>query len=222
MTVLGVNNGERLPAIDSQPAFENALRRALEMDEPLQGVLCNNLTVTGENLCRLEALQICLERCRFENCDFSKTSFYDARLVDCDFSNCAFPDSYWKRCQWIGCRLNGANFAGASLHDVQARDTRLRYANFARALMENVKLTDCDCADAGFAEVKLRRVIWQRVSLRQADFFRHAAQGHGFICLRYRRHAAIRKRGRAARRARQRGAGDGYRPQAGCNHCVKA
>ena len=36
MTVLGVNNGERLPAIDSQPAFENALRRALEMDEPLQ------------------------------------------------------------------------------------------------------------------------------------------------------------------------------------------
>ena len=157
MTVLGANNGERLPAIDSQPAFENALRRALEMDEPLQGVLCNNLTVTGENLCRLEALQICLERCRFENCDFSKTSFYDARLVDCDFSNCAFSDSYWKRCQWIGCRLNGANFAGASLHDVQARDTRLRYANFARALMENVKLTDCDCADAGFAEVKLRR-----------------------------------------------------------------
>ena len=54
MTVLGVNNGERLPAIDSQPAFENALRRALEMDEPLQGVLCNNLTVTGENLCRLD------------------------------------------------------------------------------------------------------------------------------------------------------------------------
>ena len=101
MTVLGVNNGERLPAIDSQSAFENALRRALEMDEPLQGVLCNNLTVTGENLCRLEALQICLERCRFENCDFSKTSFYDARLVDCDFSNCAFSDSYWKRCQWI-------------------------------------------------------------------------------------------------------------------------
>ena len=142
MTVLGANNGERLPAIDSQPAFENALRRALEMDEPLQGVLCNNLTVTGENLCRLEALQICLERCRFENCDFSKTSFYDARLVDCDFSNCAFSDSYWKRCQWIGCRLNGANFAGASLHDVQARDTRLRYANFARALMEDVKLTD--------------------------------------------------------------------------------
>ena len=147
MTVLGANNGERLPAIDSQPAFENALRRALEIDEPLQGVLCNNLTVTGENLCRLEALQICLERCRFENCDFSKTSFYDARLVACDFSNCAFPDSYWKRCQWIGCRLNGANFAGASLHDVQARDTRLR------------------C------------VIWQRVSLRQADFFRTPLKG---------------------------------------------
>lgn len=177
MTVLGANNGERLPAIDSQPAFENALRRALEMDEPLQGVLCNNLTVTGENLCRLEALQICLERCRFENCDFSKTSFYDARLVACDFSKCAFSDSYWKRCQWIGCRLNGANFAGASLHDVQARDTRLRYANFARALMEDVKLTDCDCADAGFAEVKLRRVIWQRVSLRQADFFRTSLKG---------------------------------------------
>lgn len=75
MTVLGVNNGERLPAIDSQSAFENALRRALEMDEPLQGVLCNNLTVTGENLCRLEALQICLERCRFETAIFPKPVF---------------------------------------------------------------------------------------------------------------------------------------------------
>ena len=47
MTAPGANNGERLPVIDSQPAFENALRRALEMDEPLQGVLCCGLTLDG-------------------------------------------------------------------------------------------------------------------------------------------------------------------------------
>ena len=140
MTAPGANNGERLPVIDSQPAFENALRRALEMDEPLQGVLCCGLTLDGAALAGLEALQVSLERCRFEGCSFSKASFYDVRLIDCDFVSCAFPDSYWKRCRWSGCRMNGADFAGASLHDVQARDTRLRYANFAHALMEDVNL----------------------------------------------------------------------------------
>lgn len=63
-------NNEELRVIDTQPDFENAVRRALEMDEPLQGVLCSGLTVAGMVLSRLEMLRVSLERCRFEACDF--------------------------------------------------------------------------------------------------------------------------------------------------------
>ena len=36
---------------------------------------------------------------------------------------------------------------------------------------------DCDCSDAGFPEAKLKHINWQRLILRQADFFRTPLKG---------------------------------------------
>lgn len=114
-------------------------------------------------------------RGRLEN-----NSFIDIKFNDCNFSNTSFENSSFIRCEFNNCKLTGCNFVENRMYNVVFIETNISYANFSMASMENLLFDNSNLRNSSFQENKLKNILFKKADLTQVQFFKTSLKGIDF------------------------------------------
>lgn len=96
---------------------EAAVQDELVNEKPLK-----NISLSNQDLSRINFQEVIFENCKFINCNLEKTSFVNVMLETCDFSNFNLEDSYLSNCKIISSKFLGANLPNSAFKQVAIED----------------------------------------------------------------------------------------------------
>ncbi|MDD3362029.1 MAG: pentapeptide repeat-containing protein [Hespellia sp.] len=172
-----------IPRVPTEPVTIEDIKQwqeNAEEDAMLTGFLVAGEEVSEESFYKLDASAGRLERCRFLDCDFEKSSFVDVIFENCDFSNSRFGSAYFGRCEFHHCKCLGTDFHEAVFKHVRLVECQMRYANLSGTLFENVHMQQCDFTEAALRVVKYKRWDAEGSKFYGTNFFQTILAGFDF------------------------------------------
>ena len=168
-----------LPEYPDRANLEQAVRRALDLDEDVE-----KLAFEGEALEGVEGVSLAFAGCvfrhvRFGENDIGHLSFTDCLLDHCDFSGFKVLEGSLHRVELISCRGLGAQFDRSVLRDALFQACRVGYLTLSESRLTNVEFADCElenlllyaCAlkDAAFTGCRMPNAEVTGTSLKGVD-----------------------------------------------------
>ncbi|MBS7009702.1 pentapeptide repeat-containing protein [Anaerostipes sp.] len=157
--------------------LEEDIRRADEEEEPLVQKNYEGEVLCPDSSIKIELDHVTFKKCRFTACDFSGSMFYHVKFLNCDFSNCRFQSCYFKDTEILGCKGDGGDFSQSTFRRTLIEEGCYHYANYEGTLWDSCRLRGCDFCEAFLAEVKFKKVKFEKVNLSKTDFFKTKLDG---------------------------------------------
>ena len=164
------------PVHDGLALLQEAKAQELEIvRREISGIYLTRFDGSG-----LSFQQTVFQNCRFMGCNFNETFFKDVKFINCDFYQSGFSDAGFKNCAFLSCKGDGADFYGSSMYHVSFQDCVMKEALFDAGKMSYVKGSHTDFSKSGFSKCKMSNMDWNRVSFREANFFKTVLKGIDF------------------------------------------
>lgn len=168
---------EHLELIEEEMDFLPEMKKR---EEWVGAKTLKKLTGEGADFSTLCFSKVRFENCCFIECNFQRCEFTDVIFRACNFSNCTMTDVYFNRCQFISTKGIGSNFSGSGINNLTIQDSCFNYANFDECKLENIKVIDTEMNGANISQCRCKEVLWERVQLKNASFFKTYLNGMDF------------------------------------------
>ena len=127
------------------------------------------------------------ENCTFSNCDFSNADFSNIKFVECEFKSCnlslvklintALRFVKFQECKMLGLHFENCNDFGLSfsfddcnLGQCSFYHTKLKKTVFKKSLLHEADFTDCDLNGSVFDHCDLTRATFENTVIEKVDF----------------------------------------------------
>ncbi len=158
------------PKVPARALLDTAHTDQIVEDAMLEGVLLDDLNLTGFVAANMLIQGSGISRGRSVDTEFDHLRLTDVRIADADWSNAVLFKSGWTRIAATGMKLVGARLNESSLRDVSFEDCIGDLLQMQMATFERVRFTRCRLRGAMFNQSDLSNVVFDSCDLREADF----------------------------------------------------
>ena len=128
-----------------------------------------------------------MDNCRFESCNFSNSDLTQVEFNECEFINCnfsmaeirdtAFRNVHFNQCKLIGIRFDLCKQFLLSFH---FQSCELSYSSFFNLNLKDVVFRKCKLVEADFTEANLNKASFEGCHLSRATFSNTNLEGSDF------------------------------------------
>ena len=168
-----------LPADAAQANLDQAVRRAMDLDEDVERLLFQDDALEGIEGVSLSFSGCIFRRVRFGENDIEHMSFTDCLLDHCDFSGFRLAEGSMHRVEVVSCRGIGAQFDRSVLRDALFQDCCIGYMTlseckltaieFVSSELQNLLLYDCALKEVRFEGCRMPGSEVSGTSLKDVD-----------------------------------------------------
>ena len=139
-------------------------------DRFVQDYIIRNKTIEGEQLSRMQLVNVVFERCIFINCDFSRWDVTDSVFKHCDLSNCRLEEGFYYRTTFINCKLIGTKFTKSRFKQSSFSQCFANYVSFSEANFDQTSFVQSTMNDSDFYQVTHKQLELSGCELNAANF----------------------------------------------------
>jgi len=141
----------------------------------------SDANLTGADLSEAELADAIFEKANLENAIFDKVDATDANFTQANLTNASLKWGQFQGAYFSKAILDNANFSGSNLQDVSMEEASGFHVNMTAADLTQLRASDgCDFTQGIFRETIGRESIWEKATLRGADFSFSKMEGADF------------------------------------------